>query len=1062
VRGSAKSCRRESNMTPELWQRLKPLFHAALEKDIQNRAAFVDVACGKDFELKMRLEELLEAEQQDTGSLDAPLAHLNGFLDDNGVRFQPGELVLGRFRIIRPIGKGGMGEVYEAEDLQLGIVALKTIRQGIASSLDSFERFRQEVQLARRVSGPEVCRIHELYLLPASGRHEATAFLTMEYLEGITLHEKIQRDGPLPWKEAMSIALEICEGLRLIHEKGIIHRDLKSGNIMLCKQAGTMRIVLMDFGLARDFGADTFAGGRSSPAERQGKTLPQMIMGTPEYMAPEQFEAKTVSPATDIYALGVILYELVTGLHPYAADTPVAAAIRRAKLPLPPSSLRPRVPGQCDRIIECCLKYDPEKRFQSAKEVAKALRAGPTNIENLKKDRPWVLWLASAVVLGLIAGSTFFFWQSRQYYRPNAQALRWYDAGVAALREGNNIKATRSLQEAVSQDNHFVMAHARLAEAWANLDFDGNAQRELLVATPGGRHLQPLDRMYLDAIHATVTKEHPAEIATYRQILNRLPPDQKPSGYVDLGVAYERAGDPNHALENYARAASLNSDNPAPFMHTAILQSRLHHVPEADKAFQRAQALLSMEMNQEGLADLDYERGYAVNVGGDPALAERYLERALEEAKAIPSVQLQIRTLTQLSSAAYSSGGSDRYDQAVKYAQEAIHLAQSNQLDVWAANGFVRLANAELRQGPGHLQKAEDAVQEALQLSHQGQQRRTEAGANLALASIMDQRHLPDQVIAPAQSALGFYTQNGFFRDAANASLLLIRAQRDKGEYSQALQSGKAFQELAAKSGVRQLMALSEEVVGTVYLEMEQYPNALERFQNARSMADGTHAKAYQALHCADTLWRLGRYSESDEILRSVPTTETFEYQLAEIRLDSLLSRMKYREADALAQKTLADQPTMGADRKQQLELDEALAEIHLKTKPAAFQRLEDVSNRRSKDSAVDWGTQLSVAEVELSLGMAQQALDGATKAADHFDAKNQLDSELRSLCIAASASKNLNNTAAYEQFSKKTVDISSQLQQTWDPQALRSYMSRPDLQALMRGVDVSAPLDRR
>jgi eukaryotic-like serine/threonine-protein kinase len=436
-------------MTPELWQRLKPLFHAALEKDTQNRAAFVDAACGKDFELKMRLEELLEAEQQDTGSLDAPLAHLNGFLNDNGARFQPGELVLGRFRIIRPIGKGGMGEVYEAEDLQLGIVALKTIRHGIASSSDAFERFRQEVQLARRVSGPEVCRIHELYLLPASGRHEATAFLTMEYLEGITLHEKIWRDGALPWKEAMSIALEICEGLRLIHEKGIIHRDLKSGNIMLCKQSGAARVVLMDFGLARDFSVDTFKSGSPSPVMRQGKTLPQMIMGTPEYMAPEQFEAKAVSPATDIYALGIILYELVTGLHPYAADTPVAAAIRRAKLPLLPSSLRPGIPRQCDRIIERCLKYDPEKRFQSANEVIRTLRP---------PERLWSRWqlaIAAALIVLVTAGSILLLKRN----------VRTRITGLSQLTPATDLSDSPSL----SRDGKVVAYSSDRAEA-GNID----------------------------------------------------------------------------------------------------------------------------------------------------------------------------------------------------------------------------------------------------------------------------------------------------------------------------------------------------------------------------------------------------------------------------------------------------------------------------------------------------------------------------------------------------------------------------------------------------------------
>lgn len=854
-------------MTPELWQRLKPLFHAALKEGTEDRAAFIHAACGEDHELRMHLEQLIESELQGTQPIDAPLANFNGLIDLSDARFQPGELVLGRFRILHAIGKGGMGEVYQAEDLQLGIIALKTIRHGIGSS-ETFERFRQEVQMARRLTGPQVCRIHELYLLPATGKHQATAFLTMEYLEGVTLSSKIRDGGPLPWKEALNITLEICEGLRIIHENGIIHRDLKSGNIMVCEQAGSRRIVLLDFGLARDSKSQIPASGsQRSTATRSTNT--QGIMGTPAYMAPEQFEGNPVSPATDIYALGIILYELVTGFHPYAADTPVAAAIRRARHPRAPSLIRPKIPKQCDRVIQKCMEYDPENRFQTATEVAEALRAGPATFGNLRKDRPWVLWLASAAILAVIAVFGFSWWRSIQIYRPKPTALRWYDTGLAALREGNYVKATRSLQEATAEDDHFAMAHARLAEAWANLDFDGSAQRELLIATPGAKQLEPLDRMYLDAIHATVTKDYPAEIAAYQQILNRLPPDQKSSGYVDLGMAYQRAGDPNHALENYTQAASLNGDNPAPFMRIAVLQSRQHHLPEADRAFQRAQTLLTTEMNQEGLAELDYDRGYAINVGGDPTLAERYLEKALEEAKAIPSVQLQIRALTQLSSAAYVS---DHYEQSVKDAEEAIHLAQSNQLNVWAADGYVRLANAELREG--HLQKAEDAVQEALQLSHHGQQLRTEAGANLSLASIMDQRHLPDQVIAPAQSALDYYTQNGFSRDAASASLLLSRAQRYKGEYSKALESSKAFQELATKSGNRQLMSLSEELVGSIYLEMEQYPTALERFQNARSEADGT-AKAYQALHCASTLWKLGRYSESDEMLQSVPNTET-------------------------------------------------------------------------------------------------------------------------------------------------------------------------------------------
>lgn len=158
----------------------------------------------------------------------------------------------------------------------------------------------------------------------------------------------------------------------------------------------------------------------------------------------------------------------------------------------------------------------------------------------------------------------------------------------------------------------------------------------------------------------------------------------------------------------------------------------------------------------------------------------------------------------------------------------------------------------------------------------------------------------------------------------------------------------------------------------------------------------------------------------------------------------------------------MADDPTIRTEDKQQLELDEALAESHLRMKPAPLKRLQDVPIGQIKDTVAGWHMQLSVAEIELYLGMPQQALDGASKAADHFAATNQLDSELQSLCIAASASKAMNNLAAYGQFSKKAVDILSQLQQTWEPQALRSYLSRVDLQTLMRGASVSAPLDRR
>jgi len=970
---------RINKMNPELWQRLKPLFHNALDRPIEYRAAFIDEACGNDPELKENLVKLVQAAQEATGTLDAPLIR---FAQPSLTHFGSGEIILGRFRIIRPVGSGGMGDVYEAEDLQLGRVALKTIRQDIASSPEAFGRFRQEVQLARKISGSQVCRIHELYLIPADRNHSATAFLTMEYLDGTTLSQRLKGSGPLPLKQAQAVALDICEGLRLVHARGVIHRDLKSANIMLCGQGDSMRAVLMDFGLARDSGVAGSDDQTSPVAGAQTGTLPGAIMGTPAYMAPEQFEGKAVSPATDIYALGIVLYELVTGLHPYAAPTPVAAAIRRAQRPAPPSSLIHSVPRKWDRIIQRCLQYVPAERFQSADGVAKALRAGPANLGNLRKDRPWLFRVACALALACLAWGIFDWWQTRQYYHPGPEALSQYDNGLSLIRQGNYAEATRVLQAALSHDKRFVMAHARLAEAWYNLDFQGSAQQELLIALPERGRLSALDRKYLDAIHATVTGDSPGALEDYRKILDDLPSSKKSSGYVDLGMAYERAGDIPHSLDSYSQAAALDGNNPAAYMHTGILQSRLHHAQQGEQAFARAQAIFGSEVdsfgragNPEGLAELDYERGYAANDRGDSKDAEPLLELSRDEAAKIPSIQLEIRALTQLSSAESMLSQDER---AVSDAERAIGLARDNQLGSWAAAALVRLANAQRFQG--HLNDAEQPLQEAMQILRQSSQPRIEALANSTLASLMSQEHLWDKVAEPAQAALDYYKKNGFSEGATGAGVLLVRTERDKGRYKQALEDGNTLLSLVGQSGLPASEIQAEETVGTVYLALEQYPDALAHFQRAERLANTDRLRSYEAFDCGTTFWRLGRYAESEAMIERASADSTLLPSVGESRVESLLSQQKYGPALKLAQQVIARSPDMVADRKLDLEQDEVVAEAHLRMKPQALAGLAayvapDPTNANPADEAQ---AKLAAAEVYLATGMNQQARDAA------------------------------------------------------------------------------------
>jgi tetratricopeptide (TPR) repeat protein len=1027
-------------MKPELWQQLKPLLQASLDRNGEDRSAFIDQACAGDAELKENLVRLVQEAEEGTRTLDGPVDRPRWTQEP---RFFPGEVILDRFRIVRPIGEGGMGEVYEAQDLQLGRIALKTIREGIASSSEAFARFRQEVQLARKVTGAPVCRIHELYLLPAMAGHRATAFLTMEYLDGITLSAKLKKDGPLPSKQALKVALDICDGLRMVHEQGVIHRDLKSANIMLCGEGDQLRAVLMDFGLARIFGAESAS---SANADGEGGTAAGAIMGTPAYMAPEQFEGKEVSPATDIYALGIVLYELVTGLHPYAAPTPVAAAIKRAQRPALPSTLDHSVPRKWDRVVQRCLQYEPANRYQSAEEVARALRAGQADLANLRQDRPWIFRLAACVVLAALAWGVLSWWQARQIYRPAAAALRWYEPGLASMREGNYFKATRLFQAAIDRDGKYAMAHARLAEAWLDLDFQGKAQRELLFAMPERRHLAPLDAEYLDAINATVMADFPGAVQRYNKILDQLPASDKSAGDVDLGKAYERTGDVTRALASYTRAATEDSNNPAAYMHIGVLQSRLHRVAQGDQAFEHARAIFTAETNTEGLAELDYERGYAANDRGDSKDAVPLLEKSVHEAEEISSVQLEIRALLQLSSA---ESASVHDAEAVQYAQQAIKLARDNQLEGWVANGLIRLANAQYVQG--HLKEAEEPLKEAFEILRQNPEPRVEALANSTLASLMNQERHPDKVEAPAQAALDYYRKNGFSEGASAALVLILRGERDRGEYKQAMEDGQALLALEDEHGIPALEAQAEELVGTVYFALEQYPEALKHFENAVRLSSPGRARSYQELDCAETLWNLGRYAESDEMFKLASSSAQLAPDIAESRAASLLSRLRYRDALELLRAASVDDPDMSAVSKRSLERDEALAEAQLGMKKQALGRLTafDLGPKPNADSPDLAQGRMSVAEIYLAIGMNHEAFDNAAAAHEYFSSHGMWVSDLRSTCIAAASSKALKNDASFRLFAKNVLDIRERLRQDWGPAPFQKYISRQDVQLL-------------
>ena len=1036
-------------MTPELWKRLKPLYQAAIEKPDEQRSRFIAEVCGNDDDLRRELVALVKANNEPTSSGDIPIVNLEGLIARRSKPFSAGELILGRFKIVRLLGSGGMGDVYEASDLQLGRIALKTIRSEIADSPDVLSRFKKEVQLARRVGGPHVCRVHELFVIPGAGEKAPSLFLTMEFLEGRTLADKIRESGALPWREAQAIGIEICAGLQTIHQAGIIHRDLKCRNVMLASRNGSICAVLTDFGLARET--------RTPTSETiSSLTRPGVIAGTPDYMAPEQFEGTEVSPATDLYALGIVLYELVTGKHPFAASTPVEAAVLRGRRPKPASSIQRGVPHLCDEVINKCLEYEAGRRYQSAKEVADALTAHSLSARRLIERqtellrRRGVLATLSALLL-LIAAVSILWFRSHRYHPPSSEAQHWYEMGTAALREGTYVKATQALQVAVDRDKSFALGHARLADAWSELDFAGRAQQEMLLASApeSEQNLPALDRMYIEAVRSTLTRDFGTAVKEYAAILDALPEQEKASGYVDLGRAQDKANNFNEALKDYEAAARLNKDNPAAFVHLGVLRSRQQDASGGEAAFKQAETLYKETSNQEGLAEIAYQRGYAENVRGNSEQAKSNLETSLTLARQIPSVQLEVRALTQMSNVEYLAGHSD---QAIQYATQAIQLAQDNELEYWSGDGLMRLGNAYL--SSHDLDKAEAPLQAALRLAQHERKPRLEANARFSLASVRNQQGKWDESIQFAQTALDYYKNVGMIVQATNASILIIRGQRNKNDLTAALQSATELLGVSRRSANPALIESSEEQMGDILSSLERYPEALSHFEEALQMAREIHEnEPYQAAHCADVLWLLGRFTEAQNMLVVAESAKNAAIvsrgQLVKIHI--LFSQGKFADVVSLVNRALGPGlPQVSPDDLSQFRLLRARAEVRLGHIRKASDEVSELTAwaEKERDELGAYNVRLVQAEIYRKSASPQVAEPLLKSACHYFSNSGKKESEWLSLLEQARVDRSLGKMQESKVSAALALDILKQFEHTWPPLDYSSYSARPDIRA--------------
>ncbi|HKA00576.1 MAG TPA: serine/threonine-protein kinase, partial [Candidatus Solibacter sp.] len=360
-------------MNREQWEQVKVIFGEALDRPQGERESYIRTATQGQADLLAELLRMLKESERESDLLSRPvLADAKAMSRDEAPRFAPAALLARRYRIVRFIARGGMGEVYEAEDLELGErVALKAIRQRADDTIDLRSLFKREIQMARRVTHPNVCRIFDLAQHEDPQRREPVLLLSMELIEGQSLTEYLRSNGPLNFRSALLLIDDIAAGLQAIHDAGIIHGDLKPGNVMLSLRPGETapHARVMDFGMAVPTGHGTeFVGSPESEAgahtispgeNEQTVTLRPsgrgFVGGTPDFLAPEQTKGAPASTATDVYAFALVIGEML--------------GVPREKR-FEPSE---KMPSRWAQVLRRCLESDPAKRYSGPAEVAEAL-----------------------------------------------------------------------------------------------------------------------------------------------------------------------------------------------------------------------------------------------------------------------------------------------------------------------------------------------------------------------------------------------------------------------------------------------------------------------------------------------------------------------------------------------------------------------------------------------------------------------------------------------------------------------------------------------------------------
>jgi serine/threonine protein kinase/Tfp pilus assembly protein PilF len=987
------------------------------------------------------------------------------------------------YRILGPLGEGGMGTVYLAEDTHLGRrVAIKfpSIK---SDSHDYRARFLREARSVSELSHPGIATLFD-YGETSEGR----PFLVMELAKGRPLTE-LFRKSELNLARAVAIVRDVAAALVEAHARGVIHRDIKPSNIMVDDNG---QVKVLDFGLAKQLNKDQVQG--SEPEARtllSTETQSGVVLGTPAYLSPEQATGGEIDGRSDLFSLGTLLYEAITGRTPFMGKSfiEIAANVLHVEPPAP-SKTNSTVPPELDFITLKALAKKPGKRYQSAKELIADLNAVQEKLEDsghtlirrsasvgmpaqsktlsnlsqiLQRPRIPISYILISVVVLVVAGGIALRFGRPAVHTPPAEALRWYEVGTAALRDGAYYQASQALERAIAADNDYILAHARLAEALMELDYVDRAKDELLRVNSTDRAALPkLDALYLNAITATARLDSANAIELYKQIVKEVSDNEKAYVFVDLGRAYENNNDVKDAIESYKQAGSRNSQYATSHLRLGILYGQQSDLAAALQSFAQAESIYQALGNLEGRGEVSFQRGFLYNKRNMLTEARTNLEQALALARANDNKSQTIKTLLQLSSVAFDAGETAR---STEYAQQAVDLAQKSGMENLSTQGLVDLGQSFLVRGK--QAEAEKYLEQALASAERSKARRNQARARVVMAGLRQQQNRPDEAVKYLEPALAFYQQGGYRSEEFSCLALLARANLQKGDYPAADKSHQELLRLAQELNDQSLTARAHAERGSSFARQEKFTEALDHLNQAYSIYSSQgmqRSMGYNLENRGEVLSRLGRFDEAKALLaqaNAIATKPGGELKRLSVEGDLALAQIALMQEDfpnarAMAQKAAekagTEFRTVAADAK----IVTGLSDAYSGAKAAGRKTIVEAVDlaKQLNDPTQMAAAQLAQAIIALLDGDSRAASSYALQAEEVFARLGQNASEWQALLIAAQANQNLGDKNRAREYAMRAKDTLAKLEQRWGSENYVAYLSRPDIQRFRKQLE--------